>query len=683
MKKSPKLAQKKDRPRRPSGADFVNRRAKPVSRFHWMAAIFLIAFVLRLFYLVQIDSIPLFHHLAGDGRTYDEWAQRIAAGDWLGQGIFYQAPLYPYFLGMLQIVFGHNLWLVRFIQILLGSLSCALIYCVGKKLFSRRAGIAAGFLLAVYAPAIFFDALIEKSILDLCLLSLLLVLVVRAMERRRWQQWLACGIVLGLFGLSRENALVLAAIVAPWILIYFSDQAWTLRIRWAAVFFAGMFLVLVPVGMRNRLVGGEFKLTTSQLGANLFIGNNPAADGTYGSVRKIIGEPQLEGNDAARLAERALSRRLSAGEVSDYWLKKSLDSIRSAPGRWLSLLAKKWLMVWNAREVEDSDDFYIYGQWSGLLALLGWASHFGVLAPLAAAGLWLTRRDWRRLSLFYAMIIGFALSVAVFYVFGRYRFPLVPLLALFAGAALAALPEWFRGRPRREVLPTCAVLLVSAVIVNWPLYGFSGPGAPGYNNLSNAYYKQGRVEDAIRTARRALELQPDYGVADYNLGNLYAGQGQFERAKKYFEEALRLYPNYADAQTNLGQLIAERGDLDTGIRYFRKAIELNPSISRAHLNLGVALAKQGKLDEAIPPLEQAARLKTDSPEASFYLGSVYAAQNRYGDAEAAFAQALRIQPGFAPAHQSLAQLLALQGKKVEAMQHYQEALRLSKSGPAR
>ena len=132
------------------------------------------------------------------------------------------------------------------------------------------------------------------------------------MEQRRWQQWLACGIVLGLFGLSRENALVLAAIVAPWMLIYFSDQPWALRAHWTALFLAGMFLVLVPVGMRNRLVGGEFKLTTSQLGANFFIGNNPAADGTYGSVRKIIGEPQLEGNDAARLAERALSRRLSA-----------------------------------------------------------------------------------------------------------------------------------------------------------------------------------------------------------------------------------------------------------------------------------------------------------------------------------------------------------------------------------
>ena len=683
MKKSTRRFEKRAAARKQSGSTIASKHdTTRESDLFWIAAILVIAFVLRLFYLVQIQSIPLFDHLAGDGRTYDEWAQRIAAGDWLGKGVFYQAPLYPYFLGVLQIFFGHNLWLIRFVQIILGSLSCALIYLVGRRLFSSPAGIAAGFLLACYAPAIFFEALIEKSILDLFLVSLLLFLLVGSMERRGWTQWLAAGAVLGLLGLSRENAVALAAVVPLWIFIYFSDQAVQTRARWAGLFFAGLLLVLTPVGLRNFAVGGEFKLTTSQFGPNLFIGNNPGADGTYGSVNKVIGEPQLEGNDAARLAERASGKRLSSGAVSDYWLKKSWDYIRAEPTQWFRLLAKKWLMVWNAREVEDSDDFYIYRQWSWLLTFLSWITHFGVLAPLAAAGAWLTRNEWRRLWLLYAMIISFALSVAVFYVFARYRFPLVPLLVLFAGAVLAELPTLYRNRAWRSLLGVFAVLLMTALIVDWPIYGISGPGAAGYNNLSNAYYKQGRVNEAINAALKAIELKPDLGVAYYNLGNLYAGQGQFDLAKKYFEVAIGLYPNYADVHSNFGQLIAERGDIETGIRYFRKAIELNPSISRAHLNLGVALAKQGRLDEAIRPLQQAAQLKPDAPEGSYYLGSVYAAQNRFADAAESFYQALRIQPDFVPAHQGLAQLLVLQGKKDEAMQHYEEALRLMKQSHA-
>src|ERR1044071_2524760 len=80
------------------------------SPLRWTIVIFSAALSLRLLYLFQIQTIPLFYFLAGDGRTYDEWAQRIAAGDWVGSGVFYQPPLYPYFLAALQVMFGHNLW---------------------------------------------------------------------------------------------------------------------------------------------------------------------------------------------------------------------------------------------------------------------------------------------------------------------------------------------------------------------------------------------------------------------------------------------------------------------------------------------------------------------------------------------------------------------------------------------
>ena len=641
----------------------------------WFLVIFGAAFLLRLVYLLQIESIPLFYNLPGDPRTYDEWAQRIAAGDWLGQGVFYQAPLYPYFLGVLQTVFGHDLWLIRLVQLVLGALSCALIFRAGRRLISPAAGIAAGLILACYAPAIFFDALIEKSVLDLFLVSALLALIAIIIDQPRWPLWLAGGALLALLGLSRENALVLAIVVILWIVLHFRSESAGARLRWAAVFLAGLLLVLFPVGMRNLEMGGEFKLTTSQFGANFFIGNNPAADGTYGSVRKLLGDIQLEGNDAKRLADRAIGRDLSAGEVSDYWFHRSVDYIQRAPGDWLALLAKKWLMVWNRRELEDSDDFYIYQQWSWLLKVLGWFAHFGLLAPLAAAGLWFTRHQWRRLWLLYAMILGLAASVAVFYVFGRYRYPLVPVLVLFAGAAVAAL--WRRSKERKRQDAYAAVIfIVVAVVVNWPIYEYRGPGAGGYNNLSNAFYRQGRVDDAIRTARKALELEPEYGVAHYNLGNLYAGQGKYDLARDHFEQALRIYPNFADAQANLGQLLAERGDLESGIKYFRRAIEIDPSMIRAHRNLGVSLAKLGRPAEALRPLQQAVQLAPQSAEYHYYLASVYAELGRFSNAEREFKAALLYRNDFAPAHQSLAQVLLLQGKKEEALRHHQEALRL-------
>jgi tetratricopeptide (TPR) repeat protein len=643
-----------------------------------LVAIFLVAFALRLIHLFQIESIPLFYHLAGDGWTYNEWGQRIAAGDWLGKGVFYQAPLYPYFLGAWHFLFGPSLWLVRIVQITLGSVACALIFLVGERLFSRPAGIATGLILACYAPAIFFDGLIEKSVLDLFLLTVLLFILCGVDQLDRWWRWSGAGALLGMLGLSRENALILVPVVALWIALYYSERPLPVRARWLGFFFAGLLMVLVPVGLRNLAVGGEFTLTTSQFGPNFFIGNNAAADGTYGSVRKIIQETQLEGPDAKRLAERAVGHELTPGQVSSYWFGQALDYIRSRPVAWLQLLGFKWLLVWNAREIEDSDDFYIYQGYSSLLAFFGWFNDFGLLAPLAALGVYLTRHRWRQLWLLYLMILALALSVTIFYVFGRYRFPLVPLLTLFAGTGVIEVVRLYKKQAWSAIGAALTVVFLAAMVVNWPLRGKTGPGAEGYNNLSNAYYKEGRIDEAIDLARKAIAVAPEYGVAHYNLGNLYAAQARFDLAQKHFEEALRLYPNYAEVHSNYGQLLAERGDLESGTRYFERAVALNPTLSRAQLNLGVALAKQGRTQEAIRPLEQAVRLAPDSPEARYYLGSVYAAQHRYGDAAGLFRQALRIQPDFVPAHESLAQLMALQGKTAEARLHYQEAIRIMK-----
>ena len=54
---------------------------------------------LRLLHLWQMRGTPYFSTLMGDARGYDQWAQRLAAGDWIGSDVFYQAPLYPYFSG--------------------------------------------------------------------------------------------------------------------------------------------------------------------------------------------------------------------------------------------------------------------------------------------------------------------------------------------------------------------------------------------------------------------------------------------------------------------------------------------------------------------------------------------------------------------------------------------------------
>ncbi len=166
---------------------------------------------------------------------------------------------------------------VRVIQALLGAASCALLGLTAHRLFSRPAGLAAGLALAlaVYAPAIFFDGLLQKAVLDLFFVALALWLVSRLIDAPGLSRdWLVLGLAMGGLSLTRENALVFIVVLLGWTLVRRIGGIAPAphRVQSAGVFALGLALVLVPVAVRNYAVGGGFYLTTSQFGPNFFIG---------------------------------------------------------------------------------------------------------------------------------------------------------------------------------------------------------------------------------------------------------------------------------------------------------------------------------------------------------------------------------------------------------------------------
>ncbi|HEY3568401.1 MAG TPA: hypothetical protein VGP73_10755, partial [Thermoanaerobaculia bacterium] len=58
-----------------------------------LLAILALALALRLAHLWAVRGQPFFASLVMDSQEYDRWARGIAAGDWLGSGVFFQAPL--------------------------------------------------------------------------------------------------------------------------------------------------------------------------------------------------------------------------------------------------------------------------------------------------------------------------------------------------------------------------------------------------------------------------------------------------------------------------------------------------------------------------------------------------------------------------------------------------------------
>jgi tetratricopeptide (TPR) repeat protein len=726
------------------------------------AAVFVVALVIRLLHIWQLRHSPFFAVLMGDAQGYHEWARRLAAGEWFGGEVFYQAPLYPYFLGVIYASIGESPIAVRVIQALLGSASCALIALAGRRFFSPQVGLVAGLALSVYAPAVFFDTLIQKSVLDTFFIALSLWLISGLVDQpQRRGVWLALGAAMGALSLTRENALVFIAVILAWCLWRpaaapapplapasaaasaksrraVAAPARTASFRWAAAaaFLLGLAMVLLPVAIRNYAVGGGFYLTTSQFGPNFYIGNNPRADGTYMSLRFGRGAPEYERIDATELAQHAIGRTLTPAEVSTYWTDRALDFITSQPGAWTRLMARKFLLLWNASEMLDTESQESYAEWSWPLWIGGWFGHFGVLVPLALLGAWLAWPQRRRLSILYGMTIAYAASVLLFYVFARYRLPLVPFLMLFAGVALVSLFERLRHaydhhRAHRvhgadpdskgttllplappvsvnSVVSVVIVLFCTVLFTNWPVLSkplmraitennlataLNAAGkadeaiahyrraiaiqpdyAPAYNNLGVVQRAQGRVDEAIGTYQQALSVNADYPDAHYNLANALLQENRAGEAEEHFRIALRSIPDSAGVRNNLGIALAASGRPDDAIAAFRAAVKAEPLSAKAHRNLGDSLTNAGHLQEGLTELQRAMELDPNDAATHYNLGSVLLEAGRFDEAITRFRATLQLSPRSVEAHNNLGIALGSKGQLDAAIAEFKQAL---------
>ncbi len=651
--------------------------ASPEARVLWQVALVAaVALAVRLLHVWQIHRAPFFTVLMGDARGYDEWARQIAGGDWVGHDVFYQAPLYPYFLGLLYTIAGPSLVTVRVCQAVVGSASSVLLALTARRLFSARTGLVAGLALALYAPAIFFDALIQKSVLDvffICLSLWLLSIIIGGHGRTR--TWLGLGLAMGALSLTRENALVFIAVILAWAAL--RPRSRREGLVTGAVFLAGLAIVLLPVAVRNQVVGGQFFITTSQFGPNFYIGNNARADGTYGSLREGRGSPEYERQDATDLAEQASGRRLTPAEVSSYWTDQALGFIDAHPGAWLKLLARKTALVWNADEMLDTESQATYADWSTPLRVTGFVGHFGVLVPLALFGVIASWGDRRRLGVLYALVGAYAASVVLFYVFARYRFPLVPFLVLFAAAGAVSAAAFFRASTVRRRVEVLVALGVVAVCVNWPMLSTATMQAVTENNLGAALQEAGHYRDAIDHYQRALAFDGDYSPAYNNMGTALRAEGRLDEAVNAFEHAIAVTPDYGDAHYNLANALRAQGQIDEAIEQFRAAAAAQPGSVDIHNNLGIALNDAGRADEAIAEFQTALGLDPDSSAARLNLGKVLAAR---GSSEAALEElrrAVALAPEDASARYDLASTLLEQGRLPEAEAEFRETLRLA------
>ncbi|MFH0944537.1 MAG: glycosyltransferase family 39 protein [Planctomycetota bacterium] len=467
-----------DRPR------FLERR-----RGLLLGAILLLAAVLRLIYVLQIEDGPCseMHRLdQGDMHYFDGWARQIAAGDllsreirppshpwhrkvaeiyfkenpdqlppltstdpkeraseasdwlwnkWCGGGRFYQDPLYSYFLALVYACGGGPRQVV-YLQLLLGVLSVFLIHRITRRHFGEGAGLLAALGAALCGPLLFYDGMLLRGSLITFMGLLLVDATDRAVRVPSGGRWALAGFLGGLSILLRSNfALFVAGQLAAAI--------FGRRPRHAFALLIGASLALLPLVARNVAVGVPPLGVSSAGGLNIILANSPGFDPELGF--------NLDEAQVARLMGQSEGRALASVFATIQAHENPLGLLR--------ILGQKLRLTCLWHEKPNNVNYYFVRQYAGVLyfAPLGAL----LIIPLAALGLALAIRRFRRGWTLYLLVVTSLVPLLLIFVLSRYRAPLLAACLPFAGYAVVRL--WDSVRRRRVAQTALMVAFLAAV----------------------------------------------------------------------------------------------------------------------------------------------------------------------------------------------------------------------------
>jgi 4-amino-4-deoxy-L-arabinose transferase-like glycosyltransferase len=565
------------------------------------AAIFALALVLRLLHGLAVRGEPMFGFPLVDEGLYWREAVRIASGA-ATDPIFYWPPLFSYFLAALVRLFGTGAAAARFLLLVLSALAAPLTMRLARPVIGNGAALLAGAFVALYAPAVFYGAeLLPAS--AILLINSLLLLALFAAERT------GSRVTFGLSGLL----IGLSALAWPPILLFVPFLLLRLRRARRAMLLvcAGTVLGLLPSFLHNAR-GGDLVPVSSNGGINFYMGNHEGADGWSARAPELPNEPGQARRAAQEIAERTLGRRAKPSEVSDFWLRRAVRWMGRDPAAAVRLLGRKIYAFMNDRDLSDNLDFRATEEVS--LPLRVTPFRFGLLLALALPGIGSLRKTVSgRLLLLYGIAV--ALPPLAFFVLGRFRLPLLPVLAIAAAAGLVSIVSGFR-REWRRAAPSALLVLAVLLFSRTGFLGIDTDTTWHYHYLrGDAFYRNGRLDDATRA----------------------------------YEESMRRNDRVPAVMNALGYLYAEQGvRLDRAERLIRDAMALEPGRQRYYLDsLGRVLFRQGRLAEASQALQAALPLLAPEEaamkaETLSHLAEVRDAEGKRGEADSLRAEAGRL-----------------------------------------
>jgi CHAT domain-containing protein/tetratricopeptide (TPR) repeat protein len=234
-----------------------------------------------------------------------------------------------------------------------------------------------------------------------------------------------------------------------------------------------------------------------------------------------------------------------------------------------------------------------------------------------------------------------------------------------------------------------------------------------WSSLGEAYFRQGRYEDAIINFTQAIQLSRQIGIerhemyarrgeAYYYLGNYNAviddlsqairledsipeywndrgeahrNKGEYTLAINDYENAIQLNSEYVIALNNLGLAFYGTDDYENAVKYFSEAIGIDRRYASAWNNRGCVWLDRGEYDKAIADFTQILKLDDyDYAIAYSNRSRAYLGKKDYPQTLIECDQAIKINKNYPPAFNNRAHAYREMGEYEKALTAYRECL---------
>jgi len=454
--------------------------------------VILIAIVARLGILFAFPSVFAYSDEGAEihgSVAYDEYALNL-----LETGIYGRTagipdsilpPLYSYVVAGAYGLFGRNYIVIGILHTLFDVLSIALLYDIARRLFPKPLtdkqtwgewiGALSGLFFALYPYLIFQNLTLIDTPLWITLLHLFVWLMIilrggESLDRRTLLIAILAGIVLGVATLGRALLPPLAILVALWFTFRLSFKQTVLRLLPVAIV---SVLILVPWMMRGYQIYGGFVAVALNSGENVYQGNNPQTVPYFRAGYDV--QWSSPPADIPETDDRYI--------INNALMQEGLRYLRENPDKIPELALVKFQVYWNVQvtplknlrtgerlrlsdtgevlvltdegshtgvtdsnsEYEDNSLFNVIGRNIHIL-------YFGGLWFLAIIGTWLSRHDWRDVSLLWFVQISQTIMYVIFHPSTRYRAPTDPLLFVFSAYVIVWIMAWWLARHTKSCI---------------------------------------------------------------------------------------------------------------------------------------------------------------------------------------------------------------------------------------